>query len=137
MASRRPGPAAGSAAALATAAGAALLGKTARLSHRQLDDADALADAADALRARALALTAEDAAGVAETLSSSAGGPADRSAVPRQIGGVAAAVGQLAGRLAERGNPRLHADAVAAGHLAAAASATVDAIVRSNEGAPG
>lgn len=134
MSSRRPGPAAGSAAALAAAMGAALAGKTARLSLRQLSGAEALADVADTLRDRALTLAADDAAGVAATLTSAADGPADPSAVPREIGEVADAVGRLADRLTEHGNPRLRADALAARHLATAARTMADHVVRSNEG---
>lgn len=151
LSSREPGPAAGSAAALAAAMGAALTGKTARLSHRQLGGAgvvaragttcavgagagaDVLAHAADTLRDRALALAGDDAAGVVATLGSAVDGPADPSAVPREIGEVADAVGKLAARLTEHGNPRLRADVVAARHLAAAARTMVDAVVRSNQ----
>lgn len=53
MASGGPGPSAGSAAGVATATAAALVAKTARLSGRQLGDAEERAAAADALRERA------------------------------------------------------------------------------------
>ena len=136
MSSGAPGPSAGSAAGLATALGAALAAKTARLSRRQLGDAgaDERAAAAEALRDRALALADADAAGVRAMLTSGADAPADPSAVPAQIGEVAAAVGRLADLLVEQGNPRLHADAAGAGHLAATARAVIDAILRSNQG---
>lgn len=136
MSSGAPGPSAGSAAGLVTAVAAALVAKTARLSRRQLGDADADADeraaAAEALRDRALTLAEDDAAGVRAMLTSGADAPADPSAVPAHIGEVAAAVGRLADLLVEQGNPRLHADAVAAGQLAAAAGASIEAILRSN-----
>lgn len=134
MSSGEPGPSAGSAAGLVAAVAAALVAKTARLSGGQLADAAARAEAADELRERALALADADAAGVRAMLTSGADAPADPSAVPAEIGEVAAAVGRLAAPLVEQGNPRLHADAVAAGQLAAAAGASIDAILRSNAG---
>lgn len=137
MASGEPGPSAGSAAGLAAAVAAALVAKTARLSGRQLSDAAARAEAADELRDRALTLADADAAGVRAMLTSGADAPADPSAVPAQIGEVAAAVGRLAAPLVEQGNPRLQADAVAARQLAAAAGACIEAILRSNAGPPG
>ncbi|WP_147916008.1 cyclodeaminase/cyclohydrolase family protein [Ruania zhangjianzhongii] len=143
MASGAPGPSAGSAAGLAAAMAAALVAKTARLSGRQLAAADELADAdelaeeADTWRERALALAEADAAGVRALLTSGTDAPTDPSAIPAQIGEVAAAVERLAATLAEQGNPRLHADAVAAGQLAGAAGISIDAILRSNAGAPG
>src|SRR5699024_6148850 len=92
------------------------------------------AAAAEALRDRAITLAEADAAGVRAMLTSGADAPADPSAVPAQIGEVAAAVGRLADLLVEQGNPRLHADAAGAGQLAAAAGASIDAILRSNQG---
>ena len=134
MSSGEPGPSAGSAAGLAAALAAALGAKAARLSGRQLPDADQHAAAADDLRDRALALAEADAAGVRAMLTSAPDSPADPSTTPREIGEVADAVGLLAATLATRGNPRLHADAAAAGHLATAARAGIDAILRSNRG---
>jgi formiminotetrahydrofolate cyclodeaminase len=146
MASARPDPAAGSAAAVAAALGAALVGKAARLSHRHLD-AEGLADQADGLRMRAMELGEADARVVASMGakvrpashddargSVARGSVSDAIAVPREIGEVAAEVSRLAAYLGEHGNPRLHADAEAAHHLAEAATRTAEAIVRSNEG---
>jgi len=146
MASARPDPAAGSAAALTAAMGAALVTKAAGLSRRHLEHADLLAEQAEGLRIRALALAEEDASAVAHmgaavrpSAADAARGQevratvADAIAVPRQIGEVAAEVGDLAAQLGRHGNPRLQADAEAARHLADAAAATAAAIVRSNQ----
>ena len=145
----RPSPAAGSAAAVTAALGAALVGKAARLSHRQMDDAADLATRADELRVRALRLAEEDARAVADmsarvrpasedshVRADSTAGDAvgDAIAVPREIGEVAETIAALARRLDEHGNPRLRADAVAAHRLADAARQSAAAIVRSNEG---
>ncbi|QPZ38765.1 cyclodeaminase/cyclohydrolase family protein [Paramicrobacterium chengjingii] len=132
MASGSPGPSAGSAAATAAALGAALAAKTARLSSQQLDVASEYANKADVLRDRALTLAEEDARGVRAMLSATPEAPADPSAIPREIADVAVAVRELAATLAERGNPRLHADAAAAECLAAAAERMIDGIIRSN-----
>jgi methenyltetrahydrofolate cyclohydrolase len=147
MASARPDPAAGSAAALSAALAAALVGKAARLSRRHLDDAERLAEQADDLRGRALRLGQADAEAVASmgakvrpASQDDARGAAARDsvadaiAVPREIGEVAAEVDRLAALLGEHGNPRLRADAQAAHHLAEAAARSSRAIVRSNEG---
>lgn len=145
----RPSPAAGSAAAVTAALGAALVGKAARLSGRHMDDAEQLAAEADDLRARALRLAEEDARAVANMsarvrpASEEAKVPADSTAgdtvddaiaVPREIGEVAGTIAALARKLDAHGNPRLRADAVAAHRLADAAQQSADAIVRSNEG---
>jgi methenyltetrahydrofolate cyclohydrolase len=132
MAQARPAPAAGSAAALAVAIAAALIGKTARLSARHLAEAGELAREADDLRRRALGLAQADAEVVAAM--TTAGTPApDAIDVPTEIGEVATRVQHLASHLGERGNPRLHADAEAAHHLAEATVRATRAIVRSNE----
>jgi formiminotetrahydrofolate cyclodeaminase len=135
MASARPDPAAGSAAALSVALAAALVGKSARLSRRRLDDADRLAEQADALRVRALRLGQADAEAVASMVRTGPTEGTDAIAVPQEIGEVAAEVDRLAAHLGEHGNPRLRADAQAAHHLAEAAARTSRAIVRSNRGA--
>jgi formiminotetrahydrofolate cyclodeaminase len=151
------GPAAGSAAAIAVAMAAALAAKTARGSRRHLTAAAELRTRAETLRARAVQLASADAAAVAQMLrgsgtadtrpaASTAAGQArppqaatetpvsDPSATPGAISRVAAQVAELAAQLAEQGNPRLHADALTAGHLAQAAVAGCDAIVASNQG---
>lgn len=133
MSADRPAPAAGSAAAVTAGMAAALLGKAARLSRRQRDDADSLADSSDALRERALELAEADAAAVTAMFSAGGTGPSDPSAVPREIAELAAQVAQLAARLSEHVNPRLHADAVAAQHLAEAARASINTVMRSND----
>jgi formiminotetrahydrofolate cyclodeaminase len=133
MASARPDPAAGSAAALSVALAAALLGKTARLSGRHLDDAERLAGQADDLRVRAVRLGQADAEAVTSMVAAARGPGTDAMAVPREIGEVAAEVDRLAAHLGEHGNPRLRADAQAAHHLAEAAARASRAILRSNE----
>lgn len=149
MSATTPGPAAGSAAAMAVGMAAALTAKTARLSIRHLQDADGLARAADRWRERASELAGADASNVTAMLtpdpSRGPGSPhstdppghgcparPDPSTIPRQIGELAGEVARLAARLSELGNPRLRADALAARHLAEAAGAAVEAIVRSN-----
>ncbi|HEX2175027.1 MAG TPA: cyclodeaminase/cyclohydrolase family protein [Nocardioidaceae bacterium] len=147
VAAGQPAPAAGSAAAVTAALAAALAAKGARLSGRYLDDADRLVVRADELRTRALRLAEADADAIAAmgaaVRPASEDAPHDSTArdtvddaiaVPREIGVLAAEVGELAVRLGEQGNPRLQADAAAAGHLADAAARTAAAIVRSNEG---
>ena len=131
MADTKPGPAAGSAAALSAAMAAALIQKAARLSARQLPDAEDLAGRAGALRRRLLELAEEDASAVIAMLTGT--GPSGPAAtVPRQIGDHAAELAELADRLSSKGNPRLLADAVSARRLAEAAEAAVVAIVESN-----
>lgn len=138
MADGRPGPSAGSAAGLAVAMAAALVGKAARLSHRHRADHDALATSADDLRGQALVLADTDARDVRAMLTGTGPGKdddggADPSAVPRRIAVLGQQVAELAASLAQSGNPALWADARTAEHLARAAVAGVDAIVRSND----
>lgn len=144
MSAAEPGPAAGSAAALTAGLAAALLGKTARLSGEYLDDAGALATAADTLRERAQQLATDDADGVRAMLSGDTQppeaamvpdgtGPPDPNAIPRRIGELATDVPRLATHLATYANPTLLADAHTAGHLAWAARASTEAIIRSNQ----
>ncbi len=152
------GPAAGSAAATAAAMAAALVAKTARRSRRHLTDADTLHSRADTLRARAMQLAGADADAVAQMLrgsrtadagsvpkstrtghASDTPAPADSPVVdpiatPTAISRLAAQIMDVAAQLAEQGNPRLHADAVTAQHLAQAAVAGCDAILASNQG---
>ncbi|HLS13042.1 MAG TPA: hypothetical protein VK095_00865 [Beutenbergiaceae bacterium] len=136
MSAAEPGPAAGSAAALTAGLAAALLGKTARLSGEYLDDAGALATAADTLREQAQQLATDDAEGVRAMLSGDTDptGQPDPSATPRRIGELATDIAGLATHLATYGNPTLLADAHTAGHLARAARAGTEAIIRSNQG---
>lgn len=134
MSRGRPAPAAGSAAAINLGLGAALAGKTARLSGQHRADAEALAQAADAIRDRAVALAEADAEGVSATISGEQSAPIDINAVPRQIAELAGELAELAERLAARCNPRLRADAVSAWCMADAASGVIDAILHSNDG---
>jgi methenyltetrahydrofolate cyclohydrolase len=145
MAAGRPDPAAGSAAALGTAMGAALVAKAARLSQRHTDDAEAMAAHADELWQRGLHLAEADAAAIAvmgaEVRPASDPGEVaasrpsldDAITVPTEIRALAEEVVMLADTLHERGNPRLRVDADAARLLAAAAGRVATAIVRSNE----
>lgn len=125
-------PASGSAAAVTAGLAAALAGKVARRSSRQLADADALVEASDELRERAEVLSGADATAVHEMISGSGPVPDDALAVPTQIREVAGEIAQIAARLAAHGKPGLHADAVAAGQLTQAARACADAILASN-----
>lgn len=156
MAGPPSGPAAGTAAATATGMAAALTAKTARRSVRYVAEARTISAHADNLRDRAVQLAAADAEAVAVMVAGSgernrAAGdaegtnpaqhsqpadaskpPADPIATPREIRALAAEVAELAERLAGQGNPRLHADAITAERLAAAAVAGCDAIEASN-----
>lgn len=146
MAGPPSGPAAGTAAATAAALASALVAKTARRSRRQFTGADAVASRADELTGRAVQLGQDDADAVADMLGrrGAAGdkkdGPSERPAsapdpveTPQAIRRLATEVADLARQMTEQGNPRLHADALTAGHLAEAAVAGCDAIRASNQ----
>ncbi|HLS48706.1 MAG TPA: cyclodeaminase/cyclohydrolase family protein [Actinomycetaceae bacterium] len=128
-----PAPAAGSAAALAVGMGAALVGKTARLSAKYRDDTDALSADADAIRKRAVALADADSHSVATAVPQGETTELDMSAVPREIGELAAQLARLAERLETGGNPWLIADARSVAFLAQAAHSMVEAILHSND----
>jgi len=139
-------PAGGSAAALVLAQAAALCAKTARLSARQLTEAQAVAltQEAERIRSGAASLIDEDAlayravieqsrlpvgearaAGMAAALSHAA-------EVPLRIVELCVPVAELASALASECNPALRGDAIAAGELAQAAARAAAALASIN-----
>ena len=142
-----PAPAGGSAAALAVALAAGLCVMMARLSEAQLEEAPELAASAEALRERAAALVVADAAAFGQVLTALQA-PRDREPkvrrrgiaaalsgaadVPTELACIAAAVGAIAARVAESGNPNLLGDAVTAALLAEAGSRAAAALVTIN-----
>ena len=141
IASKEPAPASGSAAAAVVAAAAALLEKCSRLSARQWADAGSALDEAHALRMRAEELVEHDVHAYLSFVESVRSGEGVEDAraktvdVPLEVGRAAAAVSELAERLARNGNPKLRADAVVAAILAAAAAESVAYLVDVNLGA--
>jgi formiminotetrahydrofolate cyclodeaminase len=128
---RTPGPAGGSALAVAAALAAALVELTARLS-----DDPAAVDEAIRLRARLFELADEDARVYAEFMRTKTDEARARTiAVPREIARQAKAVGTLAERLERKGNPRLEGDATAARLLARAAEEGAARLVELNRAA--
>lgn len=79
MSSAKPGPAAGSAAAVTVGLAAALTGKTARLSSGYLPETETLVCAADSARDRALELAGADAAAVTAMLTPDTSEPPEHS----------------------------------------------------------
>lgn len=150
MAQRRAAPAAGSAAGWAMAIAAALVAKAARLSHRQMADANNVAEEADRMRGNALELAEADAAAVTAMIQKSVGYKSNQSKrdasyaqsasleeavkVPQQIQEAGDKLAQLAERIATEGNPRLYPDAVTARMLAQTAGQIAQTLVASNEG---
>lgn len=133
VASTRPGPAAGSAAALAAGLAAGLIGKTARLSTRELPDAVEWAERADRLRAHAVALADADADAVVEMLGGRGVDPGSAAvAVPEQIADLAAELADCARRLSAAAKPQLRADTFAAEQLADSAAAISREILQAN-----
>lgn len=155
-------PAAGSAAGWSVAIAAGLTAKAARLSRRQMADADELATAADELRRYALQLADDDAVAVAAMIetsqsdrsnsdsatpdSGSSGNRSDQESssdykstvesdalqVPRRIQVAAGQVFELAERIAAEGNPWLYGDAVTARLLAQAANESAATLIQAN-----
>jgi formiminotetrahydrofolate cyclodeaminase len=147
LASDRPVPASGSAAAAVIALGSALLEKVARLSTAKWASADAALEEAHALRLRAEELVEADANSYmtyVEALRSAkkvqgkarerviAPARAATIDVPLAIARLAAATVELAGALAEDGNPNLRADAMVAATLAAAAATAAARLIAVN-----
>ena len=124
---------------------AALLEKAARLSARHWSGAPAALERAGRLRLDAEELVEADVQaylGYVETRREARAGTASHAAlaaafeltvtVPRTIEQAAAAVVELAGELAEHGNPNLRADALTAALLASAAGAAAAGLVAVN-----
>lgn len=148
LAAPREVPGAGSALAAALATAAAVVQMAARLSPGSWTDAAGVAAQAEALRERALQLVDEDAEAYRRALEARAA--ADEAARPEQrdwaLGLVTAAAAEpplalvrLAADLTElcaaagaRVEPRVHADVVAAGALAAAVARGARALVSAN-----
>jgi formiminotetrahydrofolate cyclodeaminase len=137
LASDQPVPAGGSASAAVVAVGAALLEKVARLSAKHWPTAGAALEEAHALRLRAEELVDADAhayMSLVEALRAARslrGSARERSVkpareatvdVPLAIVRLGAETVELAGKLANHGNPNLRADAMVAATLAAAAA---------------
>lgn len=130
---------AGVAAASVVATAAALVAMVARVSH-EWADADAARGQAEALRHRAEMLRAENATSYAAALRAleqpgavDLGAALERAAeVPLRIAETANDVTLLAKRAAERCDPRVSADALAAASLAAGAAAAAAELVAAN-----
>lgn len=122
VAAETPAPGGGAVAAVVVAMGAALVEMVARFSGA----GDAVA-AAQALRERAAPLAQADADAYAAFLAARDEAAHSRTVeVPLEVAAIGAEVAALAADLAERGNPNLRGDAVAAA-LAASAGATAGA----------
>ena len=147
LAAARPAPGGGSAAALAVALAAALCAMTAELSARQLAQAPQLADESRGLLHRAAPLAQADADAYADVLIAlrAPGQPDGRqreeqvsaalaraSEVPLEVAELGDRVAALAADVADRGNPAVRGDALAAAQLAAAAARTAAALVQIN-----
>lgn len=137
IAGAEPVPAAGSTIAATTALAAALTAKVARRSRR--DDAAELAARADLLRTRVEVGIVADAAAYADALSTPRDerDPEVAAHWPRTVREVAYEVADLAGDLADNGNPNLRYDADAAAHLATASAEIAGRLLRANAGLTG
>ncbi|NMO92114.1 cyclodeaminase/cyclohydrolase family protein [Actinomycetospora sp. TBRC 11914] len=138
LASRGPGPAAGSTAAATTALAAGLAGKVARGAARTDPAALDLAHELDGLRTRALTLADDDVAAFSGFLAArkAPGGAAAATEaivqVPMDVLAAACRVAEIAAALAEHGPDALTGDAVTAALLAAAAAESASALVGAN-----
>lgn len=143
-----PAPAAGSVTAANLALAAALAAKVARRSTRHISDAGALADMADTSRDRVVPLITGDAACYAAVLAAKRDGNrgvgpdsaveamAEAVRIPIEIAVVAADVVELAVDLADRGNPNLRHDAIAAADLAAQCASVAASLAQANAADP-
>lgn len=148
LAAKTSAPGGGAVSAVVVAMAAALAAMVARFSEKQLgEDAAAIAEHADALRAEVGPLAGEDAAAYGAYLEArrrpeddpgreaALAEATDRSAaIPLRIAEIGAAVVELAGRLAERGNPNLSGDAFAARSIAEAGTRSAAKLVLLNLG---
>jgi formiminotetrahydrofolate cyclodeaminase len=147
LAAAGPAPGGGSAAALAVALGAALCAMTAELSARQQAQASQLAAQARGLLRRVASLAQADADAYADVLTAlrAPGQPdvgqreekvsaalARASEVPLEVAELGDRVAALAADVADRGNPAVRGDALAAAQLAAAGARTAAALVQIN-----
>lgn len=147
LAAAQPAPGGGSAAALALAFAAALCAMTAELSVRHLAGAPGLAAAARGLLHRAAPLAQADADAYADVLAALraprqpdgrqreeqiSAALARASEVPLEVAEIGDKAATLAADVADRGNPNVRGDALAAAQLAAAAAQTAAALVQIN-----
>jgi formiminotetrahydrofolate cyclodeaminase len=147
LASDRPVPASGSAAAAVIAIAASLLEKVARLSTAKWASADAALEEAHALRLRAVELVEADANAYmsfvdAQRAAKSLRGKERERAVaparaatvdvPLAIARLAAETVELAAGMVENGNPNLRADALVSATLAVAAATSAAKLITVN-----
>lgn len=136
MSGARAAPAAGSAAGWSLGLAAALLGKAARLSHRQMADWQDHATTADELRSAALALAEDDAQAVTLMIKAAQQGSSQDTQgadTPQLILALARRVCDLASILANDGNAWLYADAEAARLLGEASFEIAQTLIRAND----
>ena len=140
-ATESPTPAGGAAAAVLAGLAAALTAMTARYSQDEWPDAGAAVAQAETLRVRAEPLACEDVTAYAEVLRlrrESAGDEAlgralERAAdAPFRIAEVAADIAELAAHVADRCDPAVRVDAVAAAEFAHAAARVAARLVDVN-----
>jgi len=128
IASKEPAPASGSACAAVVAAAAALVEKSARLSHKQWEGAAGALERAHALRLESFGLIEEDSQAylafvdAVRSQNEVAAAHARTVDVPLRMIRAASEVAELAVQVAQHGNPNLRADAVVGANLAAAAA---------------
>ena len=143
LAAARPAPGGGSAAALAVALAAALCAMTAELSARHLAQAPGLAAESRGLLRRAAPLAQADADAYAGVLAARRAPGEQRaeqvsaalaraSEAPLEVAELGGRVAALAADIADRGNPAVRGDALAAARLAAAAAQAAAALVQIN-----
>lgn len=147
VAADEPAPGGGAAAAVTAALAAGLVGMAARFSHSQLPDAPDRAERADRMRTELAGLGQRDAEAYQNVLAAfrlpKEPDPQARrqqihrslehaAQVPLQIAEISAQVATEAAELAERGNPNLRGDTLAAVFLADAAARSAAGLVRLN-----
>jgi formiminotetrahydrofolate cyclodeaminase len=142
LAAETPAPGGGSAAGIAVAMGAALIGMAARVSD-EWPEAPGVRVQADALRKRVAPLAQQDAKAYTDVLEARRKGAGDEklgkaltraAAFPLQIAEAAADVAVLGAVVAEHGNPNARADAAAGAVLAEAGARAAAKLVEVNLG---
>ena len=141
LAARSPTPGGGGAAAVTGAMAAGLVAMAARFSVTQLPGAGELAVRADDLRRRAAELADIDARAYQAVLDAPPGQRREAllgaAEVPLEISTIGAQVAEMAGLVAEAGNPNLRGDAVTGALLAAASARSAACLVDINVGQGG
>jgi methenyltetrahydrofolate cyclohydrolase len=136
LAAETSAPGAGAVAAVTVALGAALVEMAARFSK----GSEAALAAAGELRSRVAPLAQADGEAYAAFLAARRAGADDAEArarivaVPLEVAGCAEEVAELAASLAERGNPNLRGEAMAAAQAASAGAAIASKLVELNLG---